>query len=108
LDSPAEAEQARVIFREFFRQLICYDEYVSFVFVTGSAKYIKGCLFASFNIPSDISQDIEYAALAGFIHDKIKHYYSPSERQVPKGKKLAEEELLAKKSRCYKRFVLMS
>jgi ubiquinone/menaquinone biosynthesis C-methylase UbiE len=42
LDKPNQAQKARVALREFYRVLKANDEYISFVFVTGITKFVKG------------------------------------------------------------------
>ncbi|MDR3204008.1 MAG: AAA family ATPase, partial [Deltaproteobacteria bacterium] len=104
LDKPDEAENARKALREFYSQLKANDEYISFVFVTGITKYIKGGLYSAFNNPTDISLRPQFGALTGFTHDEIKRYYGQAIKQVAKSQKVTNEELLGEMKRYYNGF----
>jgi hypothetical protein len=104
LEKPDEAEQVRQTLREFYSQLKANDKHISFAFVTGITKYVKGGLYSAFNNPVDISIDPEYGALAGFTHEEIKRYYGPYVKGVANYQKVSETELLDEMKRYYNGF----
>jgi hypothetical protein len=94
LETPAEAELFRIFLREFYRQLKVCDDYISFMFVTGITKNVKGGLFSAFNTTFDISLDPKYGAITGFTHDEIKRYYPRQIQEVAQKRKTSPEALL--------------
>jgi hypothetical protein len=104
LEKPDEAKKVREMLRSFYVRLKVNDEYLSFVFVTGITKYVKGGLYSAFNNPKDISLDPEYGALTGFTHEEIKSYYSVYIKQVADAKEMTEEKLLDKNKQYYNGF----
>jgi hypothetical protein len=104
LDNPEEMDKARKILQEFYAQLKSSDEYISFVFVTGITKYIKGGLYSAFNSPTDISLEPEFGALAGFTHEEILLYYPRQLREVAESQKISQEALLEKMKEYYNGF----
>jgi hypothetical protein len=57
LDSADEEGLSHATLREYCRQLKAYAEHISFIFMAGITKYVKGGLFSDFNSPIDISLD---------------------------------------------------
>jgi hypothetical protein len=70
-DKPHEMEEIRSILRKYYACLKANDKFISFVFVTGITKAVKGGLYSGFNNPTDISYDPEYGTVTGFTYDEI-------------------------------------
>jgi hypothetical protein len=104
LDKPDEAEQAREMLRAFYGRLKANDKFLSFVFVTGITKYVKGGLYSAFNNPKDISYDPEYGALTGFTHEEIQQYYGTYVKHAADCRKVPEEKLLEGMKQYYNGF----
>ncbi|MDR2199488.1 MAG: ATP-binding protein [Deltaproteobacteria bacterium] len=74
-DKPDEADFVRKILREYYMQIKANDDLLSFVFVTGITKFVRGGLYSVFNNPSDISLRPEYGAITGFTLEEIERCY---------------------------------
>ena len=94
VEKPVEAEAVRQKLRQFYAILKAQQKYLSFVFVTGITKYIKGGLYSAFNNPTDISFFEEYGALTGFTHDELTFYYGRQIEEVAEVRKTTTDKLL--------------
>jgi hypothetical protein len=104
LKKPDEAEEVREMLRDFYVTLKANDKYISFAFVTGITKYVKGGLYSAFNNPVDISLNPKYGALTGFSHEEIKKNFGTYIKQTADYQKMKEEDLLEEMKRYYNGF----
>ena len=93
-EKPEEAEAVRQELRQFYTILKAQQKYLSFVFVTGITKYVKGGLYSAFNNPTDISFFEDYGALTGFTHDELTFYYGRQIEEVAEMRKTTTDKLL--------------
>jgi hypothetical protein len=104
LDTPNKAHEIRKVLHGFYSQLKACDKYLSFVFVTGITKFVKGGLYSAFNNPTDISLSPEFGGITGFTHDEIIKYFNPQLKQVAQKLKLSYDALLDKTQNYYNGF----
>jgi hypothetical protein len=75
LDEPNSVSLALKILNNYYGQLKLCDKYISFVFVTGITKFLKGGLYSAFNNPVDISLKPEYGGMLGFTNIELRKYF---------------------------------
>ena len=70
-------EACTSIYREVFAILKADDKYEKFVFITGITKFTQISLFSVLNNLSNISFDLEYAAICGITKEEVLRDFKP-------------------------------
>ena len=70
-------EACTAIYREVFAVLKSQDKYEKFVFITGITKFTQISLFSVLNNLSNISFDLEYAAICGITKEEVLRDFKP-------------------------------
>lgn len=65
----------RNILKGFYSTLKGLGEYIKFVFITGVSKFSKVSVFSDLNNLFDITLDAKYAAMLGYTHQELLHYF---------------------------------
>jgi hypothetical protein len=63
LNNPELADANRPILQNFYNVLKNSEEYLKFVFVTGSSKFTKTSIFSKFNNLTELTLDKDYSTI---------------------------------------------
>lgn len=85
----------------FYSVLKNADQWLRFVFITGSVKFTPKGLFNDLNQLIDISLTREYAALCGLTEQEIRDHFAPELEQLATKNNLDEEACMERLSRMY-------
>jgi hypothetical protein len=88
----------------FYRVLKSCDQYIKFVFITGTVKSSLMGLFGGMNQVEDISFNKNYAALCGFTQKELEIYFEPEINEYSK-KFDNKEDYLAKLKNFYEGYL---
>ena len=75
LDKPDEAEAARGLLANFYRQMKDRTGKIRFLMITGVSKFTKMSVFSALSNIHDLSFDGEYATMLGYTEDKLDKYF---------------------------------
>ncbi|MCP4755074.1 MAG: AAA family ATPase [Proteobacteria bacterium] len=80
------------ILRAFYKTIKAAEEHIRFLFITGISKFSQVGVFSAMNNLDDISLDDDFAALAGYTQEEIKHNFPDHIAAVQTKLKLDDEE----------------
>ncbi|MCI0471742.1 MAG: ATP-binding protein, partial [Candidatus Aminicenantes bacterium] len=94
IDRPDAALMNRNILKTFYGNLKALDEYLEFVFITGVSKFSKISIFSDLNNLDDITIDDRYAAILGYTHDELLHYFADRIESILKNEGGSKTQLI--------------
>ncbi len=94
IHKPEEADNMRIILRDFYAVIKDLDPYVRFVFLTGVSRFSKTSIFSGLNNLLDISLSTTYNTLLGYTYTEIITYFKEHIAHTTHILKYPHEQLL--------------
>ncbi|MBQ6470897.1 MAG: ATP-binding protein [Victivallales bacterium] len=82
------------LLKGFYSNIKKGEKYTRLAFVTGVSKFCHVSLFSDLNNLTDITLDVDHAAMLGFTEDEVRRYFADRISEAAKAKGLATDELM--------------
>ena len=93
INEPEQAEENRMILRNFYGVIKACSDMLRFVFITGISRFSKMSIFSELNNLVDISMSEDFAAICGFTKEDLNDYFSEYKDAACEKLKISRDEL---------------
>src|SRR3989339_239440 len=101
IDDIKQAEENRLVLKNFYSAIKPLDSYLKFVFITGVSKFSHVSVFSDLNNLFDISYNKDYSSMLGYTQQELLAYFSEYIDILKNDHKDSEKNILKKRKDWY-------